>query len=183
MRPTPKWPNWPPRRAIASCIRPWAGSVLEASDRRRVVDLLAGPPQRPARWDLAEPGQRVNSRLTAIVPAEVPSLEQMLDQGRDDIGSESPTLDELPPEPGEPSSGFLSKLGRGLQRKLAQMIKKLAKGGGADKPPPSRAGQGVPRAKSRQARHVLEDGRIGPGRRWPRSTIRSARAAIASCIA
>ena len=27
MRPMPKWLNWPPMTAIASCIRPWAGSA------------------------------------------------------------------------------------------------------------------------------------------------------------
>ena len=107
-------------------LHPTLGRIrLEASERRQVVDLLARPPQRRARWDLAEPGQRVNSRLTAILPAEVPSLEQMLDQGRDDIGSESPTLDELPPEPDEPSSGFFSDLARGLQRKLAQIAEQV----------------------------------------------------------
>ena len=145
-------------------LHPALGRIrLEASDRRRVVDLLARPPQRQAGWDLAEPGQRVNSRLTAILPAEVPSVEQMLDQGRDDIGSQSPTLDELPPEPDEPSSGFLSKLGRGLQRKLAQMIDKLAEAGGAGQPPQSPAGQGRRcRSRVRRAGNVLEDGQLGP---------------------
>jgi tetratricopeptide (TPR) repeat protein len=124
-------------------LHPTVGCIrLEAGDRRRVVDLLAPPPQRSARWDLAEPGQRVNSRLTAIVPAELPTLEQMLDLGRDDIGSESPTLDELPPEPGEPSSGVLGQLGRGLQRKLAQLAQRLFKLSKGVEPPPGRAGQG-----------------------------------------
>ncbi len=128
---------------LGDCIlHPALGRIcLEPSDRRRVVDLLARPRQRPARWDLAEPGQRVNSRLTAILPAEVPSLELMLDQGRDDIGSDSPTLDELPPQPDEPSTGFFSKLGRGLQRKLAEMIDKLAAASGACQAPPQ-AGAG-----------------------------------------
>jgi tetratricopeptide (TPR) repeat protein len=126
-------------------LHPTAGRVrLDASDRRRVVDLLARPPQRPARWDRAEPGQRVNSRLTAILPAEVPSLQDMLDQGRDDIGSESPTLDELPPEPDEPSPGVIGNLGRGLLRKLAQLADRVFKRSRsrAGNPPQGRAGQG-----------------------------------------
>ncbi len=123
-------------------LHPSVGRIrLEAGDRRRVADLLAPPPRRSARWDLAEPGQRVNSRLTAIVPAEVPTLEQMLDQGRGDIGSEPPTLDELPPEPDEPSSGFFSNLGRGLQRRLAQMIQRLTEASDTDKPPQAGSGQ------------------------------------------
>jgi hypothetical protein len=108
---------------------------------------LAPPPQRPARWDLAEPGQYVNTRLTAIVPAEVPSLEQMLDQGREDIGSQSPTLDELPPEPDEPPPGFFNKLGRSLQRKLAQMMKSVAEAGGGGGP--QQAGEAQGQAASR----------------------------------
>ncbi len=66
----------------------------------------------------------------------------MLDEGRDDIGSESPTLDELPPEPGEPSPGILSQIGRKVQRGLARMIQRLAEGGSKKKPPQDRAGQG-----------------------------------------
>jgi tetratricopeptide (TPR) repeat protein len=117
-------------------LHPTLGRIrLDADDRQRVVDLLAPPPQRPARWDLAEPGQYVNTRLTAIVPAEVPSLEQMLDQGREDIGSQSPTLDELPPEPDEPPPGFFNELARSLQRKLAQMMKRLAEAGNGGHPP------------------------------------------------
>ena len=128
-------------RAIASCTRPWVGSAW-----KRAIgggSWTCSPRLRSGRpWDLAEPGQRVNSRLTAIVPAEVFSLEQMLDQGRDDIGSEPPTLEELPPEPDEPSSGLFSKLGRGLRRKLAQFVGQVSNlSRGAGKPPPG-AGQG-----------------------------------------
>ena len=151
-------------------LHPTVGRIrLEAGDGRRVVDLLAPPPRRPARWDLAEPGQRVNSRLTAIVPVEVPSVEQMLDEGRDDIGSESPTLDELPPEPGEPSPGILSQLGRKVQRSLARMIKRLAEGGGKQKvPPPEKAGQGSA-AGRRPARPGMfsQIGQLGPAEDGP----------------
>jgi tetratricopeptide (TPR) repeat protein len=130
-------------------LHPTVGRIrLEAGDQRHVVDLLAPPPQRPARWDLAEPGQYVNSRLTAIVPAEVPSLEQILDQGRGDIGSEPPTLDELPPEPDEPSPGLVSKLGRGLERGLARMIEKLAGAGDAAKPRPAEPKKGSSAGKA-----------------------------------
>jgi hypothetical protein len=138
-------------------LHPTLGRIgLEASDRRRVVDLLAAPPERPACWDRAEPGQRVNSRLMAIVPAVVPSLEAMLDQGRDGIGSQSSSLDELPPEPGEPSQGFFSQLGHSLQRKLAGMIQRLAETGGAgSQPPPSGAAQPRPASKARSKPGML----------------------------
>ena len=267
-------------------LHPTVGRIrLEAGDQRHVVDLLAPPPQRPARWDLADPGQRVNSRLTAVVPAEVPTFEHVLEQGRDDIGSEEPTLDDLPPEPDEPSSGIFSKLGRSLQIRLARTVQKLADGDGAGRPglrfvglgllalfvllvivflgrnlldnglshppglgapgpavggtvrglvrtlrglvrlaqglvrplrglvllssacsprcssysslpalfcagppgrrsvPPGRAGQGAPPASVPASPACSRSWPIGRSRRWPRSTIRSARAAIASCIA
>jgi tetratricopeptide (TPR) repeat protein len=124
-------------------LHPVLGRIrLEAGDRRKVVDLLAPNIESTVRWNLAEPGQHVNTRLTAIVPAETISLQEMLDEGRDDIGSLSPTLEELPPDPNEPSPGLVGKLGRGLQRKLAQWMQKLARAGGAGDPPPAGAGRG-----------------------------------------
>ena len=152
-------------------LHPTLGRIrLEPDDRRRVVDLLAAPPQRPARWDLAEPGRHVNSRLTAIVPAEVPSLEQMLDAGRDDIGRESPTLEQLPPEPGEPSSGLFSKLARDVQRRLARIIQKMAEGG-EGKQPPGGKGQAGAGSAAAAGRRPGKPGLFSKMADWARKTM------------
>jgi tetratricopeptide (TPR) repeat protein len=152
---------------VGDCIlHPSLGRIrLDADDRRSVVDLIIPPVERPARWDLAEPGQRVNARLTAIVPAETFSVDELLDEGRDDIGSRPPTLDDLPPDPNEPSPGLIGKLGRGLQRKLAQMVKKLA-AGGANDPPTTGAAQS---AASKKA--PSKPGRFAQMANWARQKI------------
>ena len=113
--------------AAGDCIlHPSAGLIgLEASDRRRVADLLARAAERAVRWDLAEPGQHINSRLTAILAVEPPSLEEMIKQGGGDIGSESGDLGEIPASPSEPSASLVARAGRGVQRKLAGMLEKI----------------------------------------------------------
>ena len=94
------------------------------------------------------------------MPAEVPSVEQMLDEGRDDIGSESPTLDELPPEPGEPSPGILSQLGRKAATQPGAHDQAAGRGRRQEQAPPDRQGRECRRQTSRQARHVLADGQL-----------------------
>lgn len=63
----------------------------------RVADLLAAPPSRRSRWDLAQPGTAVNSRLHSIQPDQPLDLAAVLEQGRGDIGRQAPELKQLPP--------------------------------------------------------------------------------------
>ena len=130
---------------------------LEAADRRRVLDFLSRPPSAAA-WDTLR-GPAYLFATDGHQPAEPHSLDEVLDEGRDDIGREEPTLDELPPEPGEPTPGMLHELGRRLRRASQDHPNSLRLAVKASRPakPP-----GPPRwQRCRQARHVLEAGQFG----------------------
>ena len=96
------------------CVwHPTAGFVtFDESQCLRVADLLQAPQRRAADWNQARPGVSFNSRLTAVLPVVVPSLESLLDEGREDIGSRGDDWSELPRRTNEPSDGALSKLGQ-----------------------------------------------------------------------
>jgi hypothetical protein len=72
-------------------MHPTCGLVgFAATDALRVVDLLQAKPAREAQWDAAAPGDAVRLRLLAVTPDEPPSVTIIIEEGRDDIGSESP---------------------------------------------------------------------------------------------
>lgn len=103
------------------CVwHPTAGFVsFEASQCLRVANLLQAPARSVADWNQAQPGVSFNSRLTAVLPVLMPTLDSMLEEGRDDIGSRGEEWTELPRRDGEPSDNRLSKLGRGAMLGMA----------------------------------------------------------------
>ncbi len=93
--------------------------AFEPSELLRPADLLEVPELHASDFTRALPGVAVNGRLLSIVPEEVPSIERIFEQGRDDIGTQTPTEDALPPSPNEPSSGIAGRAARGGARAVA----------------------------------------------------------------
>ncbi len=101
-----------------------AGGLIgyDPADRLEVPDLLGPPRQVEMAWEQARPGIIVPDRLLSIVPEFPPDAESLLDEGQEDIATQSPSLRELPRCPQEPSSNLLRRLGRGLQRQCARCV-------------------------------------------------------------
>ena len=97
-----------------------------------VSELLAVPPLGVRVWDAAEPGIAENSRLLSIVPDSPISLEDVMEAGRDDIGTSPLAGSELPPAPGEPQGGAIGRAiksaGLGALSSGAGMIASAARG-------------------------------------------------------
>jgi tetratricopeptide (TPR) repeat protein len=101
--------------------RPAAGLWrLEAAQFFPLARLVAAPPVSGEVWDAAQPGVAVNDRLLSVEPTERPTLEDVLNQGRDDIGSLSPLGDSLPQHPGEPMGGAVGRAVAGAAYGAAQ---------------------------------------------------------------
>jgi hypothetical protein len=113
--------------AAAYVMHPVAGFVrFDPADVRKVSDLLAAPPRRPAQWDRAQPGIGYNRRLLAVGPEQALDLASFMEAARDDIGSESPSLDSLPPAPSEPSDNPISQAGRQIAAGFGKMVQWIA---------------------------------------------------------
>ena len=121
---------WPPVDAIdlaslfaAEVIvwHPGCGPVSFSTEELLApVDLVTTPNIQRAAWTHAQPGERT-ARLLGIVAPPLPSVEQILSSGRDDITSLSPQ--QLPQAPTEP--GALTKGGHLLLWGLGSGIDKL----------------------------------------------------------
>jgi tetratricopeptide (TPR) repeat protein len=108
-------------------LHPAAGLILfERGEVLRVADLLEAPPRIESAWDCAQAGIALSPRLTAILPESPPSVEEVFTEGRDDIASRPPTLDELPPSPEEPPGDALSRFRRAAGRQFAKLVKWFA---------------------------------------------------------
>ncbi len=100
---------------------PGCGPVSFSSDELLTpVDLVAAPAIQRNGWTRAQPGERA-ARLLGIVAPPLPSVEQVLNSGRDDITSQSPQA--LPPAPTEP--GTLAKGGHLVLWGLARGVDKV----------------------------------------------------------
>ena len=88
--------------------------AFESADVLRPDDLLQAPTLREEDWGWARPGVAFNGRLRSIMPERPPSLESIMQQGRDDIGSQAGEIDSLPPTPDEPSQSATGRSGRGV---------------------------------------------------------------------
>jgi tetratricopeptide (TPR) repeat protein len=82
---------------------------LDPAQLIAISRLVASPPATGETWSAAQPGVAVNQRLLSVEPTERPTLEEVLNQGRDDIGSRSPLGDVLPQHPGEPAGGTVGR--------------------------------------------------------------------------
>lgn len=93
------------------------------------AQLLDCPTAIGGEWQHGVPGVALNRRLWSIEVKDDSGLEQLLREGGDDIGQQSPQ--ELPPSPSEPASG-LTGIGHQLQQTLAGLIRRtLARDAGA----------------------------------------------------
>ncbi|MFN0051040.1 MAG: hypothetical protein ACKV0T_02555, partial [Planctomycetales bacterium] len=91
---------------------PIAGLIgFEPGDRLSFGQLLLPPVRVESQWDRAQPGSSCNHRLRSVTPTIIPTVEFVLEQGQDDIGSQAQELSDLPPAPNETTP---SPLGRAL---------------------------------------------------------------------
>jgi tetratricopeptide (TPR) repeat protein len=89
---------------------PSAGLLQLDSARQLPVSALLAASQGAARaWNAAQPGVALNQRLFSVQPLVRPTMEQVLDAGRDDIGSRSLSGGTLPQAPGEPIGGAVGR--------------------------------------------------------------------------
>lgn len=105
-------------------FHPTAGLVgFGPEDAMRIADLLAPPPARAARWDLARPGEAGPPTLQSIeVEADaLPTLESLINEARDDIAREE--VEDVPPAKDEPGNSALDNTKRAVKRRLAQWVK------------------------------------------------------------
>ena len=106
---------------------PAAGLVaFELADVLRLSDLIEIEPPLARLWDRALPGVAFSRRLVSLMPEQPLSFEQMLQDGRDDIGSEQPDADNLPAGPREAQPGIGGAIGRQGMRMLANAAQWLA---------------------------------------------------------
>ena len=90
--------------------RPTEGLVHFALEQiLSVTDLLAVVTCGERTWDAAEPGIGINTRLLSIAPNSPLSLADVMQAGRDDIGTSSLSDSTLPPTPGETSGGSMGR--------------------------------------------------------------------------
>jgi tetratricopeptide (TPR) repeat protein len=106
---------------------PQAG-LISFSDRSalRVSQLLAAPETSHDSWDAAVSGIALNAKLSSLQPTEPPTARTVLEEGRGDIGSRPLDINQLPPAPNEPASGWIPDVVRGVEKGLAQAAQWLA---------------------------------------------------------
>lgn len=105
---------------------PVAGLIgYEASDRLTVDRLLTMPKQASTDWSAAVPGVRLSPRLISIEPIVALTIRDILEDGRDDIGSES-TLSDAPKSPDETPLAGIQDAGRSLMKPFAHAAKWFA---------------------------------------------------------
>lgn len=114
---------WPPatEHELASLIgtgwdacvwHPVSGLVgFEVGEGVRVTALLELPKRRDPDWGHARPGIALNTRLRSVEPDRQPTIEAIISEGRDDIGSEAANLQGEPDAPGESPFSRLMQYG------------------------------------------------------------------------
>lgn len=105
---------------------PIAGLVgYEPPDVLTVDRLLTPPQQLSTDWSAASPGVRLSQRLVSIEPIVELTLRDILEDGRDDIGSKS-TLADAPKSPDETPLPGIQDAGRSLMKPFAHAAKWFA---------------------------------------------------------
>ena len=79
----------------------------EPEDVLSVRDLLISPAVRTADWDAAEIGEQLNGTIRNLLPEPAPHVDDILDRGQDDIGSEASNLSDAPRAPDEKSGAAI----------------------------------------------------------------------------
>ena len=106
---------------------PQAGLVaFDADDCITLADLLQPPLETQADWSAADPGVSYSSRLHAIEVLQPLSLGSIMQDARGDIGTQSKSLDQLPPSDNESSAGAIRKSTNFLMRPLAAFTQWVA---------------------------------------------------------
>jgi tetratricopeptide (TPR) repeat protein len=89
---------------------PIAGLVrLAEFDALAVASLLSPPAASNREFAAAQPGFATNTRLLSVEPSERPSLEDVMEAGRGDIGTQPMAGGGLPQAPGEPAGGAIGR--------------------------------------------------------------------------
>lgn len=92
---------------LVSVWHPTVGLVrFERDEALRVADLLTPSLRQPMGWSCAVAGVGMAKRLISVEPDVLLTLEQIFGEERGDIASEPPSLDRLPPAPGEKRGWF-----------------------------------------------------------------------------
>ncbi len=109
-----------------SCLMVWHPSLgliqFEAEQIPKVSDLLRGPVVSEVRWDGARFGETLNDRIRSLTAEEPESLSDIIQQGQEDIGSDSKNISNAPPSPDEVANPRLNDLLRSIQRLIAKGI-------------------------------------------------------------
>ena len=113
------------------CVwHPQSGLIrFEAEQELRVSDLLLRPSQQDTNWDRAEPGIAYAQRLVSVAADKLPSGDDVVVTGRDDIGDEGGQLGDLPPAPDEKKPGPIAKGVQSVKEWLAQGVNNLSSPG------------------------------------------------------
>ncbi|MCA9268308.1 MAG: hypothetical protein KDA41_07545, partial [Planctomycetales bacterium] len=102
---------------------------FEPHEILRIHDLIAIGTQRNASWSAATPGVSLAPRLLSIEPHDVPSLDDMLKAGREEIGSRSDEIKKLPKTKGEGLGKPLGAMGLFAVAHVAKFLAGLAPSG------------------------------------------------------
>lgn len=139
---------------------------LGEADLLRGIDLVEPPAPRPGSWMQAIAGIAPSPRITAIVPADPPTLEDVIKAAREDIGSE-PAKD-LPPLANESiARRVAAKTGMGFLSALEWLARKLPGGGKSSRKAAASSAQGSAGAAG--------GGFVQRVRRWAQSKMDSLR--------
>ena len=108
--------------APAAVFHPIAGLIaFEQRDLLSAFDLIEKPQPHEVSWNMARPGVALNSRLLAVMPDQVPTLEQLDQDLRDDIGTQP--LSDLPAPIDEPKDSALSSASKAVARGFLSAIR------------------------------------------------------------
>ena len=106
---------------------PSAGLIGFESNQVLKLDQLlsAAPVRNNADWSFAEPGAFLNDRLHSVTLHEPVSLESILQDGRDDIGQNAGSFDDLPRSPDESAMAGAQDFARTLMTPMAKSLRWL----------------------------------------------------------
>ncbi|WDI41956.1 hypothetical protein [Bremerella sp. P1] len=92
---------------------PQAGLIaFEPDEVLTLADLIKYRPVESTEFLSGRPGLHLPTRLTSIYPSTPPTMEMVLEQGQDGIGTKGQSSDKIPPQEGEPKPGVGNSLGR-----------------------------------------------------------------------
>lgn len=106
-------------------------TAAEPAEILSPADLLRIELDLDIDWNCAEDGLAFATRLSSILPVESWSADEILEQGRGDIGQHADQKDRLPKSPREPRSGPVGGIGRAAKKGIARSLLGIAKLGEA----------------------------------------------------